>query len=57
MKFCCIDNDLIYRYGDASEELAPLREYGEFANGKLGATDDEKIALARDCEVVLFGST
>ena len=57
MRFCCIDNDLFAKYSDCMDELEPLKRYGEFYNGKADASDDEKIALARCCEVVFFGST
>lgn len=57
VKFCCIDNDLFAKYSDCMDELEPLKSYGEFYNGKADATDEEKIALASDCEVVFFGST
>lgn len=57
MRFCCIDNDLYGRYADCADELEALKKYGEFRNGKLDATDEEKIALALDCDGVIFGST
>ena len=56
MKFCSIDKDMYERYGDAADELDALRPYGEFVNGKANATDEEKVALAKDSEVVIFGS-
>ena len=56
MKFCAIDNDLFSRYEAAEEELKALKPYGEFVNGKLDATDDEKVALAKGCQVAFFGT-
>lgn len=56
MKICAIDNDLLARYEAAEEELKALAPYGEFINGRLEMSDDEKVALAEDCEVALFGT-
>lgn len=57
MKFCRIDDDMSLRYEECMHELKALEKYGEFINGKVDTTDEEKIALAKDCEVVFFGST
>lgn len=39
------------------DEIRELEKYGEFINGKIDATDEEKVELAKGAEVVLFGST
>lgn len=57
MKFCCIDADLFSRYSECIGEFKRLQNFGEFVNGRFDATDEEKIELAKDAEVVFFGST
>ncbi len=57
MKFCRIDDDMQRRYAECMHELEVLKEYGEFINGRIDLSDEEKVALAKDCEVVFFGST
>jgi phosphoglycerate dehydrogenase-like enzyme len=57
MDICCIDNDMFYRYQECIDELEPIRAYGQFFNGKIDAPDEDKIQLAKNCEVVFFGTT
>lgn len=57
LKFCRIDDDMFFRYSECMDEIKELEKYGEFINGKVDATDEEKVELAKDAEVVLFGST
>lgn len=44
-------------YEECMHELKLFEKYGEFINGTMNATDEEKITLAKDAEVILFGST
>ncbi len=42
LKFCRIDDDMFFRYSECMDEIKELEKYGEFINGKVDATDEER---------------